>query len=908
MAQRGYNAPEFNVRDTRQYNQSGVARGDYSANTTVQVGDDGWRDKLLSKIVQDWTPVADKYVDLRLQEEYVKGQMAAGIIESEDELEGNPLTRDWRVAGYRDTMGKLSLADAEAQFAEDLPSLRGKGPEELEAYLTARRNKLMPQLNSMSREARAALAGQLVLQDRAAIKQYTAEHAKYIIEQKSMAIHAKHNTSMRSLSAAQAQAAVGGISPEAYQDVLRSSAGSLYANVWGDPSLPESVKQKLTVEAMQMALSQGQVDLYEYFQDNKIEDGVGTTLLDRLPAEDQLKLANAYREAMNRTSDMRNIGRMEQLAKIEADIDNGTSPYTFDQLREQLAPMVVNKTISAERYQALLNKHIDKSMKAEQNTALAEMFTRGDINGILSSGHTVKDALDAVDASLAKAGATPEMRLQTYLAAGVNGMEGGFSKAGAVLGVALRQARQPDGTVLPQHLDNIRTINGALRRAEAAGNTYARVELLSGLNEADRMFAERVLRQVDENVPYDIAVANAADTEAKESSMTPSIRAATAAQTSSTVSKEIDSIESRGFLGSVWLSAKSLFSADAANEKKIRPWSSVSFRDGVFSDSPTVEFYEAQARDAVRSAASDILLLHPTATADEVLSAAKAQVAARTITTDFGPVFMPRNADLQTVFGVPPAEQSLIGPAISELFKTTKEDANFRLSFKNGALLYQEYDRNGVPIGTGGKLDPAAVRAKVKEKVLSTRTLADERYGNGRLVKQDGIEFRYSGMNKSGAPIDWMYEFRDSLIKSEGVRSSVYKDSRGVNTVGVGIAEHNPHYPKPGPDGKVSADDVRRSFAAASDDAAKSGLREARNSGVYNKAGFVLMSELAYQSGAGFMTQKNTVGDAYREFAGALQARDVESAKAAFQKTAAWRASGDSRRKHYMKLIEQSLN
>lgn len=913
MPQRNYTAPEFNVRDNRQYQQSGVARGDYTPNATVQVGDDGWRDKLLSNIVQDWKPVANQYVDTRLQEEYIKGQMQAGVVKSEEELQGNPLTRDWQVAGYRDTMGKMSLADAEASLASDMVELRKQGPEAMAKYLSERRAKLMPQMEGMSRESRAAVAGQLVLQDKAAIKQHTSEHTKYIIEQKSLAVHAKNNTSMRTLEGAQAQAAIGGITTEAYLDQVRSAAGSTYANIWADKSLPDSVKQQLTTEVLQYALSKGQVDLYEYFQDNPIEDGEGTTILQRLDPESQLKLSNAYREAMGRTSDMRNLGRMEQLAKLEAQIDSGTSPMTFDEVKNMLAPMVVNKTITGERYQSLLNKYVDKAMKGEQSHQMVEMVSKGDLQGVFNSGKTVKEAWEMVDASLSRIKATPEQRLSTYLMSGMNGMEGGFAKAAGVAGVAFRQARQPDGTVLPQHLETIRTIDRALRTAESNGHTYARTELLSGMSEQDRMFVERVLRMSgggdgESKMPFDQAIATATELEAKESAMTPAIRAATSAKTSQDVAKAIDKMDSVGFWSNAWQKAKGIFSADAQNTNTISPYSAMSFKDGIFSDTANVEFYENEARDALRAAAGDVLIMNPTASADEVMSAAKASVASRTINTDFGPVFMPRNAELTQVFGVAPAETSLIGPAISSLFKATKEDANYRVAFKNGNLFYQEYDRDGVPVGTGSRIEPSAIRDKVAELVQGRRTLADERYGNGRLVQQDGIEFRYSGVNTVGAPIDWMYGFRDNLINQEGVRSKPYKDTVGKTTVGVGVMEKNPHYPKVNPDGTVSADEVRRSFAGASNDAAKSGLREARNSGVYNKHGFMLMSELAYQSGPGFLTQKNSVGDEYRAFAGALQARDVESAKAAFKGTAAYRRSGDARRKHYLSLIEQSLN
>ena len=177
------------MRDTREYQQTQVAAADTRVSPPLIVGDDSWRDKMLEQFASNAASMLNKMADIEYSNLYLEGQAKAGVIESEEELQGNPLTRDWKVAGYRDTMGKLALADTEAQFAVDIAKLREKGPEEIQAYLAARREKLMPALGSMSREARAAAAGQLLLQDRAATKTWTTEHAKFIIEQKSLGRH-----------------------------------------------------------------------------------------------------------------------------------------------------------------------------------------------------------------------------------------------------------------------------------------------------------------------------------------------------------------------------------------------------------------------------------------------------------------------------------------------------------------------------------------------------------------------------------------------------------------------------------------------------------------------------------------------------------------------------------------------
>lgn len=923
--QRQYQAPEFRVRDTREFKQSQVAAADTRVAPPLIVGDDSWRDKMLEQLGGNAANMLNKMADIEFSNLYLEGQAKAGVIESEEELQGNPLTRDWQVAGYRDTMGKLALADTEAQFAVDIAKLREKGPEEIQAYLATRREKLMPALGSMSREARAAAAGQLLLQDRAATKTWTTEHAKFIIEQKSQAVHTQWNTSLRTLGNAQIKKQLGELQDKDYNEQLRSTVGTMVQSVWMDGSLPQGVKQQLTFEMLQNALSNDSVDLYDFVASNAIPDGSGgaSTLMSRLTGEQQGKVANAYREAQSRTRDARNMAVAAQVANLEAQIDNDAYTGTYEDLTGMLDPMLVSKGITGERRQGIINKFLDKQYKGEQNSALAELYLRGDLNGIFSAGKEQTDGLKALDAMLTRRKASPEQRLNAYLQSGLNGMDGGFKKAGEVLGTALRQVRSPDGTVLPQHLATVRTINNAVRQAEERGQTGIRVALLSGLAEGDRMFAERVFAQVDGGASYDEAVLKATDTEAKEAQLTPAVKAAQTQQVAKAVTAEIAALESRGVLSSTWTWAKSIFSSDAASDLQLRPWSGVGDRDGWFSDGPTVQFYTQRVREELSNEANHVLLQSPGASADQVISVAKANVAARTISTRFGPLTMPRNVKLEDAFGVGKGNQAAIGPALDAMLKETKEDANWQLAFVNGRLFAQEVDRTGQRVGTGTYLNPKDIGTKIKQMTDAEQEKANNVFGSGRRVQQDGVTVQFNGLNTAGVPATWMMGFRDNLVNHEGIRAKPYQDLSGakdtkgnpIMTVGVGVSSHNPRYPKVQPDGSVKVEDIRRSFVEASNDAAIAGSKVARDLGRHDQPTFMLMSELAYQSGTAFMSQQNKTGERYREFANVLKTGNVEAAQEAFKRTAAWYYSADPknrdkitpRQQNYLRLIQQAL-
>lgn len=923
--QRQYQAPEFRVRDTREFQHVQVAAADTRVAPPLVVGDDSWRDKMLEQLGGNAANMLNKMADIEFSNLYLEGQAKAGVIESEEELQGNPLTRDWQVAGYRDTMGKLALADTEAQFAVDIVKLREKGPEEIQAYLATRREKLMPALGSMSREARAAAAGQLLLQDRAATKTWTTEHAKFIIEQKSQAVHTQWNTSLRTLGNAQIKKQLGELQDKDYNEQLRSTVGTMVQSVWMDGSLPQGVKQQLTFEMLQNALSNDSVDLYDFVASNAIPDGSGgaSTLMSRLTGEQQGKVANAYREAQSRTRDARNMAVAAQVANLEAQIDNDAYTGTYEDLTGMLDPMLVSKGITGERRQGIINKFLDKQYKGEQNSALAELYLRGDLNGIFSAGKEQTDGLKALDAMLTRRKASPEQRLNAYLQSGLNGMDGGFKKAGEVLGTALRQVRSPDGTVLPQHLATVRTINNAVRQAEERGQTGIRVALLSGLAEGDRMFAERVFAQVDGGASYDEAVLKATDTEAKEAQLTPAVKAAQTQQVAKAVTAEIAALESRGVLSSTWTWAKSIFSSDAASDLQLRPWSGVGDRDGWFSDGPTVQFYTQRVREELSNEANHVLLQSPGASADQVISVAKANVAARTISTRFGPLTMPRNVKLEDAFGVGKGNQAAIGPALDAMLKETKEDANWQLAFVNGRLFAQEVDRTGQRVGTGTYLNPKDIGTKIKQMTDAEQEKANNVFGSGRRVQQDGVTVQFNGLNTAGVPATWMMGFRDNLVNHEGIRAKPYQDLSGakdtkgnpIMTVGVGVSSHNPRYPKVQPDGSVKVEDIRRSFVEASNDAAIAGSKAARDLGRHDQPTFMLMSELAYQSGTAFMSQQNKTGERYREFANVLKTGNVEAAQEAFKRTAAWYYSADPknrdkitpRQQNYLRLIQQAL-
>lgn len=908
MIKRDYQAPQFQGVQQVSPTQQAVQSGNYAPVQDVRLGETDWKDSFVARMGGKAAQMLERAAEGKLQSLYLEGAAQAGIIESEEELQGNPLTRDWKVAGYRDTMGKMQMADAEASFAADIKTLREQGPEELAAYLKKRRNKILPELEGMSADGRKATVGQMYLLDKAATKTHTMEHAKFIIESKSQAVHTGWNTTNQLLTQAQIQTETGEMTPEVFQDHIRTAVGNMTTGVWFDNSLPTEVKKQLTFEMLQVSMAQDNVALYEYLQDNPIMDGSGkpSNVIGRLTGEQQLKLSGNFREAMQRTSDVRGLARMEQLAQTQAQIDAGTYAGSYDDLNGTLSRMVMNKTISSDTYRATLNNFLDKQLKGEQQSALASMAMRGDVIGIANAGATQEKAIDAIGAVLAKTKASPEKHLNTWLNVGVNGMDQGFKQAGVFLGATMRQIAMSKGEVLPQHKQMFETVNAAIGKANEMGLTNTRSRILSGLPEEDRAFAEQVFTRID-GVGLDAAVEQAKDLQAKDALMTPAARAALSQATTTQLAKEINALGPRGVMSTGWGMVKSIVSGDAAADLSLRPKSFVGDRDGWLSDSPTVQAYTERVRTELMAEATTVAGTRPSASASEVLSIAKANVAARTIDTIHGPVVMPKDVDLQQVYGVAPGNQAAMGEAINGLLPSTVEDSRWFVTFQQGRMFAQEFDNKGSMVGSGKFFEASQIKAKIADDTLKVNRTANAIFGPGHEVKADGLQFKYNGDNTAGVAGQWMYGFRENLVANEGVKSSVYKDTVGVNTVGVGVSEKNDFYPKADKGGKITSEQAQKSFIDASNAAANTGAKLARSIGKNNQFAFQLFSELAYHSGAGFATRKDSVGDEYRTVIRLMQEGTHKEATDAFRSTAAYRVGGAKRGAHYLRLIENSM-
>lgn len=877
----------YNPQDLGSQRQTEVTQGDFQPRNggVVQdriIGDANWRTAFIANLGSDVAGIMGKLAQENLNQKYLDGAAQAEIVKSEEELQTDPITRDWTVAGYRDTMGKLALADAQATFEKDLPKLREQSPKDFNAYLQARRNALVPALQSMSGSARANAMGQLALQDRAATAKWQAEQAKFIIEQRFSALSTGWNVQSSSMRSTALALGTGAATDAQHVEGLRNAAGFLIGSVWNDTALPTEVKQSLTVDALRGELSKDNVSFYEYMQGAVLPDG--TSLLDALPVEDRIKLGNDYRAARDRTSDARNFAVNSSIAALEVEVQEGRYKGTYDDLNRTLYAAVQTKAMSGEKAQGIQRDFLKARAEEEQTTEIAGMAMRGDIEGLTRVGSDPTKGAAAIDSMATRNNLSAELRLQAHVQAAQNGLSASGKRVGEIASPALAQVRNSkDGTLLPQHkqvfdemskLHELDKLNGT--------NTFANV--LSGLPEEDRAFAARIMEGKSNGQSYDIAVANAKQLAATEAAMSNSSKFGAGSK----VMREITDMDTRGWWGT--LKNFVTFNGDM---NTLQPYDDAVGTAGL-----------QHVKAALIEEANSILLASPYLNQKQVLEQAQAAVLGRTLKTDAGTITFPRGTTPHVMLGVPSGMAGELSGAIGELLTPQTAGGTFDIMLLHGNVVAQEYNRQGAMAGGQVVLRPADIQAKVKERVDAKQSLWDRAYGVGVSILEGPKGTKINGENSAGVPATVAIEFRENLKQNEGVRTHQYTDSVGVPTFGIGISNKSKYWQEPkGASGQYLPEQIRSSFMLASDDALKAGVKTGQSIGVQNKASTLLFSEIAYQGGEEFSTR-----DVYKPFLRAMQSSDEQAAISAFQSTPVYKASGESRRRHYLDSIRRALS
>jgi hypothetical protein len=841
-------------------------------------------DRLAMKLAEVGTDLAAKAFQVETEEQYLQGVAAASAGKAEADLEGNQITGAWETAGYRDTLGKLSMAETQAKVLADMPTLVQKTPEQFKQYLDEVRAPLLSQLNGMSRQQRAATFGQLAMDMRTYGKKYEVGRTAWIVDQKSKAIQTSMTARRASMEAAKDDL-------QLYDQEVTGFVSSLYKDVWSDPSLPQDVQIKLTQQAAEFAASADNTMVYDKLQSLQFEfaDGKKGTLMSRLPFEDQIKVDKAQRAAMDRVKALRSGQAETQLAIWSsewADPDIGAN-QTFEEVNGLLDAMGHAKLLSPGKRETVLKQYFTAAARNSSNGKLAQAYMAGDVQTMTQMGKSQADGLKAYMKAIRTM--PLDQQVSSLMALGnTNGLDTALTKAGELLGPAISQMGMAD-EMDPNNALLVQQTSAALNIAETT-NPGAYSRFVSGMTDEQKdMFL--YLSEAQRNGIADPTTAiKYARGQIQQDKQAGGVRSQRVADNNKEDAGFVAEITDRQLLGTI--SSKFSIFADATNRDQLRTgrmW---------FEDQSRVNEVMADTQMKYAEELAIVSKTTPFMTGKARNAKALANLAQRTVETSSGPLTMPRGQNVQSYFGVPQyADKEMVGQAIDEMYKPA--DGN-RLAWSTSAdnqLMFREYNANGA-IVKSGTVDPKQVAPKVQEILNTEAAEAARTEGPGVVFKgPTGAQVQFNGLNTHGVDPATMIKLRQDIVASESVRDTAYADSGG-KSFGVGIHQSNNHYQAPGPTGVYTQGQINESFAAASNDAARQAVRTMQSVGVDGEDWVRFFGELSYQS-------PNSARDP--DLLAYISLGDKAGAQQALTKTAAYKASSPERRAQYTARLSAAM-
>jgi GH24 family phage-related lysozyme (muramidase) len=642
-----------------------------------------------------------------------------------------------------------------------------------------------------------------------------------------------------------------------------------------------------------MAIESGDTALWGAMKQLPYDTGDGTTspLLDRLPYQMQTKLADIARQAQQSSMTDAKMGYLDTLAKVDAAMATG-QPIDVASTKALLDQGVNNKWITAGAYHASLQSMYIAVDKQKGGAAIIQNYQTSVVGDADLAGKTKKEVRDAWVSQLYRSGKSDDQVIDALI---VNGTKVGNVESLELVGASVKPIMQklssadaaPLNEVENARLSKVLTTLNELTVQNKQGAVAA---MLSGMPEEQRVFMETVRTKVAGGILNDTAIREAGSQLRAASTMSAKDRAALYENQSKDDSTKVQDLVKGGFTS--WLGTKFTLGAQGDLRSQLVTQRST----GVMATAMLEE---------MRS----LGVANPGTTADVRFNVAMANVSQRLVPTGDYQMLMPKGVSVQQFFGVDATQSNeRVGQALQGIAKKIPEFKDKALYFTPGVDGRVQIDawskdrgEEGAAMFQSFTVEASQVKEELKGMDANLAEKSKRIFGDGKTFTQGAASVTFNGMSSTTVDPNAMYRFRSNLVKSEGVRDTVYKDSQGNPTAGVGVA--NEFMPKPGPDGKISQQDINLSFAKASDAAANAAVKIQNQTGLRGDKWFMLVGELAYQSGPGFAALPQ-----YQGMLSAIRTGDVATATAALQKTPAYRMSGPERKTHYERLLSTAMN
>jgi hypothetical protein len=851
----------------------GLANPDYNKYRTSKsreghdVGE-GTADRLLDSITGTANKLLQQSASISQEEAYLRGAAAAGSAQSEDELEGNVFTKDWAKAGFRDTLGRVALAENEASLIEDMPKMRELGPEKYNEYLAEKRAALMPTLEGMSRKQRAGTMQNMLLSDRAAIKKHTAEHMKYQLEVENRSVQAAVGVQARALNQAK-------VSGPAYITATEAMYSTLHSSVVNNDKLPIPAKVKMLTEFMEFALSDGQDHqrLFETLQNEEIQlpDGRTGTMASMLPWDEAKKVGDAYAKSRERTKDMRSMQYGEAKAFKQADWDNPDTPLeSYNSVVQFADNALVEKFMTGNERTSFLNDYYRAAAKKRTGAELGAAWSSGNQGKISSLGKTDEEAAEAWVQNFGRH-MSPAERTAALVRIGLSeGRPQALNLLGKELAPAVAQLRFADpATMDPANAASLATVITTLDSAERADKQGVYSQVMQSFPQEDQAFIMDFREGLRAGLQPAPALQQSKAKMAAYAKMDPSLRKEMGAGNAKEDLEMLTAMTPIGMLSGIGLSVKSLVSSDAANRK------ATGTKAAWFENEERVQEVAASMKFAAADELRMLNITHPFMSKEARQSTVMATLKGRTVDTASGPLLLPRGTSLQSFFGVPASiNQQRVGAAVDELYKPA--DGN-RLVYSvfEGQLTFKELNGDA-QIVNSGILDPKQIAPMVGKQLQREADVQKVVGGEGRTYK--GIT--YTGENTSG--LDYVQVFN---MRQEFLTNGVVPVTTKTGTI---------------PTDKNIKDPVDLWFRTETDKAAKAARLPMRTTGKDSQAALNLYAEAAFRTDGKFTSNKE-----YRPWLQAMAGQDEAAALSEMKNTPMYKGANAEEQKRFLDSVSK---
>lgn len=852
-------------------------------------------DILIDAVVKNAIPLASKAWEVQQEEQYLSGVRQASQVQSEEELQSSPLTRDWVKAGFRDTKGRIEQAQFTANAGQAVKeALQQPDPQKyFSDWLAQAGQKVTQQYSGMSRRARSASFAQHAVDIQTAQAGFTKEYAKYIVQQEEASI-------VSSFTAARAVLDNSKDNVGAYRAASDSFTTGVYTNIWLNDKLPEDTKRKLTREALEYAASSDNVLVYQTLKEQQYTFGDGSkgTIMQRLPFEDQVALDTAYRNVQERTKVIRGADFEDSMARMRAewaDKDGPGPTISYTELVGQLDLAQENGLLGKGKRESYLKEYFTAASRNAPNNRLAQLYAAGDFPGLVQAGGSQEDGLRAY--LKANEGRPYQEVVQGLLSIGNNntGMDSAFTKAGELLSPALGQLGYAE-TIDPESAHMAQAFVQAMDEAEKTNpGVYSRaMQGLSSENQDMVLFMREAQRTAGISDP--LVAVQYARTQLENTRKLGPLASTLQAEANKQDVKGVQEIGDRQLLGTISGGFKSFFSQDAATRQRLstgRAW---------FEDTTRTAEVRATAQVALSEELAIISKGSPFLPADARMSKALGNIAARTVDTSSGPLIIPRGANIREFFNAGQyADQAYIGKAIDDIVELQDGERIAWYPTQDGKLIGRRFGPDGEALPSIS-LNPQDVGAKVQENLERDAALASNQIGPGKVVSKGGAAVQFNGQNTAGFSPAEMLLLREDIVNSEGVADVAYGDGKvveGNRAFGVGISQTGKRFQEPlGRDGKYTQTQINSTFMAASNDAAEEAAKVMRGVGLAGPEWLRFFGELSYQSPA---SARNKDMLAY------IQLGNLEQAEAALRSTNGYKNSPPARQEAYIKKLRKAM-